>query len=125
MADELQPACNVPQLFVWPQHLARQQQHLDTGMIPQSPDDSLNDEASESTSTISLASELDDKVKDSVSVESRDVAKQLPFSLALIEEVRQYPCVWNVSSNSYKDKPKKMEAWRRISAALNQPGKSR
>lgn len=45
------------------------------------------------------------------------------FLVNLIEEVRKYPCIWNVSSKSHKDKPRKMEAWRRISGALCVPGK--
>ena len=48
--------------------------------------------------------------------------KELSFSVALIEEARRYPCIWNVSLNCNKDKPKKLEAWRRIAAVLNQPG---
>ena len=40
----------------------------------------------------------------------------------LIEEVRNYPCVWDVSARSYKEKPKKVEAWRRMSSVLQTPG---
>ncbi|XP_046863255.1 uncharacterized protein LOC124457000 [Xenia sp. Carnegie-2017] len=44
-----------------------------------------------------------------------------PFLINLIEEVRKYPCIWNVSSKLHKDKPRKLEALRRISAALCLP----
>lgn len=40
----------------------------------------------------------------------------------IIEEVRKYPCIWDVSSHSHKDKFKKIEAWKRVSSALKLPG---
>ena len=48
--------------------------------------------------------------------------QDIPFSISLIEEFGHYPCIWNISLSSHKDKPKKQEAWRRISSALNVPG---
>ena len=44
------------------------------------------------------------------------------LSVPLIEEVRKYPCIWDISCKSHKDKFKKMEAWRRVLAALRHPG---
>ena len=41
----------------------------------------------------------------------------------LIEEIRKYPCIWDISSKSNKERPKKIEAWKRICASLQQPGK--
>lgn len=41
----------------------------------------------------------------------------------LIEEVRQYPCLYDLSDSKYSDNSKKDEAWRQISANLNQSGK--
>ncbi|XP_057310512.1 uncharacterized protein LOC130648477 [Hydractinia symbiolongicarpus] len=40
---------------------------------------------------------------------------------SLINEIRKYPCVWNMSSKTHKDKYKIAEAWRRLSAALQHP----
>ena len=31
----------------------------------------------------------------------------IPFSVTLIEQIRPYPCLWNVSLNCHKDKPEK------------------
>lgn len=36
----------------------------------------------------------------------------------LIELVRDYPCLWNTTCRSFKEKPKKDEAWRRICLVL-------
>lgn len=43
---------------------------------------------------------------------------------SLIDEIRKYPCIWNISSKAHKDKYKIAEAWRRLSAALQHPGKN-
>ena len=37
----------------------------------------------------------------------------------LVEEVRNYPCLWDVTSRAFKENRKKQEAWRRISIKLN------
>ena len=44
------------------------------------------------------------------------------LSAMLIEEVRKYPCIWDISLKLHEDKHEKSEAWRRISACLQQPG---
>ena len=41
----------------------------------------------------------------------------------LTEEIRKCPCIWDISSKSNKERPKKIEAWKRICASLQQPGK--
>ena len=40
----------------------------------------------------------------------------------LIEEVRQYPCLWDTHCRSFKETPKKNEAWQRISKKLQFDG---
>ena len=46
------------------------------------------------------------------------------FFMNLIREVRKYPCMCDILIKSYKNKPKKIEAWRRISTSLNVPGET-
>ena len=41
----------------------------------------------------------------------------------LIEEVRKYQCIWNTTCRSFKETPKKAEAWRRVSVAMKMEGK--
>ena len=41
----------------------------------------------------------------------------------LIEEVRKYQCIWNTTCRSFKETPKKDEAWRRVSVAMKMEGK--
>ena len=41
----------------------------------------------------------------------------------LIEEVRKYQCLWNTTCRSFKETPKKAEAWRRVSVAMKMEGK--
>ena len=36
----------------------------------------------------------------------------------MIEEVKNYPCIWNVSSTEFRDRPKKEECWKRVAAVL-------
>ena len=40
----------------------------------------------------------------------------------LIELVRDRPCLWDVSARSYKEKPKKDEAWRQVATQLRVTG---
>ena len=42
----------------------------------------------------------------------------------LMELVRSRPCLWNTSNRSFKEKPKKDEAWRQISYQLGVTGES-
>ena len=44
------------------------------------------------------------------------------WEVDLIEEVRNYDCLWNTTSRAFKETPKKAEAWRQISAKLNIEG---
>lgn len=44
---------------------------------------------------------------------------------AMIEEVKNYPSIWNVSSTDFKDRSKKEESWKRIGAQLRSDGKLR
>lgn len=37
----------------------------------------------------------------------------------LIIEVQSRPCLWDIGSNDYHDKPMKMLAWNSVAAALN------
>ena len=46
----------------------------------------------------------------SPSQQSNIPGQDVPFAVNLIEEIRRYPCVWNISLPSHKDKPKKLEA---------------
>ena len=41
---------------------------------------------------------------------------------AMIEEVKNYPCIWNISSTDFKDRSKKEESWKRIAAQLRSDG---
>lgn len=128
MADKiLQPARNVPQLFIWPQHVEqRQKQHQQAAeQSEQSTLESniLNEADQLDINTLDGLDDLThDRTNEDTLADDLGTRKEVQLSVALIEEVRRYPCVWNVTLNSNKDKPKKMEAWRRISAALNQPG---
>ena len=40
----------------------------------------------------------------------------------LINEIKSYKCLWDTSCRSYKEKPKKDESWRLISAKLQTEG---
>ena len=70
---------------------------------------------------------------DEVEEEERQLSSSTPITKCssnenelqaiLIEEVRKYPCIWDITSKAHKEKPKKVEAWRRISASMQQPGK--
>ena len=44
------------------------------------------------------------------------------WEVELIDEVRSYPCLWDTTSRSFKETPKKAEAWRRISSTMNIDG---
>ena len=41
----------------------------------------------------------------------------------LIEDVRKYQGLWNTTARSFKETPKKAEAWRRVLAAMKMEGK--
>ena len=58
--------------------------------------------------------------KKGVSTKQKDVS----FDDALIEQVREYRCIYDVSSENYKDRTKKKNAWLSIAAVLKQDGKS-
>ena len=47
---------------------------------------------------------------------------EVQFQLSLIEEVRQYPCLWNTSARSFRETPKKQQAWRNIGVKLSVDG---
>ena len=40
----------------------------------------------------------------------------------LVEEVRQFRCLWDTSCRAYKDGMKKQQAWREIGAKFGAPG---
>ena len=40
-----------------------------------------------------------------------------------IEEVRKYRCLWDINSESYKNRPIKQNAWSKIAAVFNKDGK--
>ena len=40
-------------------------------------------------------------------------------SHSIIEQVRMYPCLWDVRCRSYKETPVKTQAWAKISSSLN------
>ena len=40
-----------------------------------------------------------------------------------IEEVRKYRCLWDINSESYKNRPIKQNAWGKIAAVFNKDGK--
>ena len=40
-----------------------------------------------------------------------------------IEEVRKYRCLWDINSESYKNRPIKQNAWDKIAAVFNKDGK--
>ena len=56
-------------------------------------------------------------------IEIHDHQQRLPstknWEIDLIEEVRSYECLWNTKCRAFKETPKKIEAWRQISAKLN------
>ena len=80
------------------------------------------DEFEETVNEESFAEEMERIELTQISNESQFETANAPIAVPLIEEVRKYPCIWNIASSSHKDKPKKMEAWRRIAAVLNQKG---
>ena len=44
-------------------------------------------------------------------------------SHSIIEQVRTYPCLWDVQCRSYKETPVKTQAWAKISSSLNKSRK--
>ena len=45
------------------------------------------------------------------------------MSHSIIEQVRMYPCIWDVRCRSYKETPVKTQAWAKISSSLNKSRK--
>ena len=113
MADKnLQLAWNVPQLFIWPQHVAqRQKQHQQA--VKQTEQSTLEsnilDEADQSDiNTLNGLGDLThNHTNEDTLVDNWGTRKEVQLSVTLIEEVRQNLCVWNVTLNLNKDKPKK------------------
>ena len=61
---------------------------------------------------------------DGVEESSRaEIAAEKDWQVDLINLVHNYPCIWNTTARSFKETPKKTEAWRRISVKLNIEGK--
>ena len=106
MAESLQPAGNVPRLFIWQKHLAQVQQHeqqkqqqIDKTETqqPYSNNESLDDVFSsetvsgatlcESIQTNTLGENLENEVDESATRQG------IPVCVALIEEIRRYPCL--------------------------------
>jgi len=65
--------------------------------------------------------DLNSLLNESRSVQVED--DQDVFASNLIEEVRKYPCLWDVKARSFKETPKKKIAWIKVSEALNSDGK--
>lgn len=42
---------------------------------------------------------------------------------SLIQEVKKYPCIWDVNNESYRDRVAVFEAWKEISKTVNNDGK--
>ena len=43
----------------------------------------------------------------------------------LVKEIRKYRCLWDTSCRSFKDSPKKQQAWRGIAVKLEKDGQSK
>ena len=68
------------------------------------------DEFEETVNEESFAEEMERIELTQISNESQFETTNAPIAVPLIEEVRKYPCIWNIASSSHKDKPKK---WKR------------
>ena len=44
------------------------------------------------------------------------------FKVNLVEEVKKYPCLWDVRARSFKETPKKKLAWLKVAQALSNSG---
>jgi hypothetical protein len=128
-AAERNEALNNPsQLFIWPKQIAQRQQQQE---VLELSAEVLNGSFTDQALEIKVESVQGDDGIDTdrqpleninTSQNSNISGQDTLFAVNLIEEVRRYPCLWNISLASHKDKPKKQEAWRRISAVLNIPG---
>lgn len=120
----LQTPSSVQNLLAWPQQIAqiqsRQQEvhSIDLNSSLSFDPDLENDDVNNS----SINPEERGAVENSINFQTLDGKQDSTFSMDLIEEVRKYPCIWNISLKSNRDKPKKMEAWRRISTSLKVAG---
>ena len=47
----------------------------------------------------------------------------MDWQLALIEEVKTFPCIWNTKARGFKEAPRKQVAWKMISQHLNMEGR--
>ena len=130
-AAERNEALNNPsQLFIWPKQIAQRQRQQQQQVLEPSAE-VLNGSFTDQALEIEVESAQGDDGIDTdrqpleninTSQNSNISGQDTPFAVNLIEEVRRYPCLWNISLAFHKDKPKKQEAWRRISAVLNIPG---
>ena len=77
-----------------------------------------------STSTCDVTDITADERRSILSQQQDQEADNSEFDISemIIEEVRKYPSIWDISSKAHKDKFKKMEAWRRVSSAVKLPG---
>ena len=128
---------SVRSLFVWPEHIAQMQSkqreqptELSTPCLDLS-NCSVSVHTSDSVADPNQAIEISSKssmedegkaLESSTNPQVSDGKLEASFLMNLIQEVRKYLCVWDISMKSYKNKPKMMEAWRRISTSLKVPG---
>ena len=136
-----QSSAPIHSLFVWPQHIAqiKSKQHEQPTELPSSCLDLSNCSMSVDVQTSDSVADLNQEIERASKSSMEDEGEALEsgstpqttdgkpvasFLIILIQEVRKYPCVWNISIKSYKNRPKKMEAWRRISTSLKVPGET-
>ncbi len=86
-------------------------------MLTQNNNTNSQDNSTASTSSL-IHSATDDPVVEEEDRNNLSHKSQKSLQVQLIEEVRKFPCIWEVSSRAHKEKTMKLEAWRRISAAL-------
>ena len=115
LLNYLRAAANNQQLQMYapsPQSQATPPQNQAT--LPQS-EATLPSQATQEEANYGIQEERGDE-EEGESASLAPATNESELHTMLIEEIRKYPCIWDISSKSNKERPKKIEAWKRICA---------
>ena len=85
-------------------------------------DENLTSYQPEAEENESLSSILEESVAGSSCASSSSYLVKHTVEHLLAEAVKEYRCIWDMSSKSLKETPKEQQAWREIAGKLGEEG---